>query len=508
MQLEDLKIALRPRRPWEAIDLGLTMVQAWWLRLFVVWVAITLPVFLLINLLVDHPFWSFALMWWLKPLFDRPLLHVLSRAVFGATPSVRETLRSAPGVWRRSGLIWHLTLGRVDFARAFRLPVLQLEGLGGKARRARMRVMSARGGGYGVGLTLVYLSLEVFLYLGLFVLGYMLLPQASDLDPFESLMRDDSASHWLWNTFAYLASTIIEPFYVASGFGLYLNRRTVLEAWDLELDLRRLSARLNALVQGSVKTALMCVVIAGALVTGADSAVAAIKDTPLGKHTADADPQAVIKEVLEHKDFGEERTQTAWRVKDDDEEEDEPVDPFIDPDLLETVAEWLGAIAEGVGWALAAIALIALLVFLFRNAGPLREWSDAWRARRRRLDLPTSIAGLALEPESLPDDIVAGARKLWRDGEPRAALSVLYRGAIIELLTRGMVLPESATEGDVIRRASTRLGDDAQAGLALVVRAWQTLAYAHHLPHADEFEELCVTFARYFVPETPESTST
>ena len=304
MQLEDLKIALRPRRPWEAIDLGLTMVQAWWLRLFAVWLAITLPVFLLINLLVDHPFWSFALMWWLKPLFDRPLLHVLSRAVFGATPSVRETLRSAPGIWRRSGLIWHLTLGRVDFARAFRLPVLQLEGLGGKARRARMRVMSARGGGYGVGLTLVYLSLEVFLYLGLFVLGYMLLPQASDLDPFESLMRDDSARHWLWNTFAYLASTIIEPFYVASGFGLYLNRRTVLEAWDLELDLRRLSARLNALVQGSVKTALMCVVIAGALVTGADSATAAIKDTPLGKYNADGTPNEIKPHNVPMATFG------------------------------------------------------------------------------------------------------------------------------------------------------------------------------------------------------------
>ena len=125
-------------------------------------------------------------------------------------------------------------------------------------------------------------------------------------------------------------------------------------------------------------------------------------------------------------------------------------------------------------------------------------------AQMQRLDL----AGLALEPESLPDDIVAGARQLWCDGKHRAALSVLYRGAIIELLTRGMVLPKSATEGDVIRRASTRLGDDAHAGLMLVVRAWQTLAYAHRLPRADEFEELCVTFAHYFVPETPESTST
>ena len=38
----------------------------------------------------------------------------------------------------------------------------------------------------------------------------------------------------------------IEPFYVGAGFGLYLNRRTQLEAWDLEIAFRRMRKRLEA----------------------------------------------------------------------------------------------------------------------------------------------------------------------------------------------------------------------------------------------------------------------
>jgi hypothetical protein len=36
-----------------------------------------------------------------------------------------------------------------------------------------------------------------------------------------------------------LAVLFLEPFYVAAGFALYLNRRAELEAWDIEQDLRR-----------------------------------------------------------------------------------------------------------------------------------------------------------------------------------------------------------------------------------------------------------------------------
>jgi thiosulfate reductase cytochrome b subunit len=38
---------------------------------------------------------------------------------------------------------------------------------------------------------------------------------------------------------AYVAVVLfLEPFYVASGFAMYLNRRAELEAWDIEQELR------------------------------------------------------------------------------------------------------------------------------------------------------------------------------------------------------------------------------------------------------------------------------
>ena len=41
-----------------------------------------------------------------------------------------------------------------------------------------------------------------------------------------------------------LVLVVWEPIYVACGFSLYLNRRTVLEAWDIELVFRRMRQRL------------------------------------------------------------------------------------------------------------------------------------------------------------------------------------------------------------------------------------------------------------------------
>jgi len=35
-----------------------------------------------------------------------------------------------------------------------------------------------------------------------------------------------------------VAVMFVEPFYVAAGFAMYLNRRVELEAWDVEQDLR------------------------------------------------------------------------------------------------------------------------------------------------------------------------------------------------------------------------------------------------------------------------------
>ena len=50
------------------------------------------------------------------------------------------------------------------------------------------------------------------------------------------------------NALAWMATTVIEPFYIGAGFGLYLDRRTQIEGWDIEIAFRRMRRRLQALL--------------------------------------------------------------------------------------------------------------------------------------------------------------------------------------------------------------------------------------------------------------------
>src|SRR5439155_11847221 len=97
MQLEGLTIALRTRTPWEATDLGIALVRTHAWKIYSAWLLITLPVFALTNALacwIGIPWTAALAMWWLKPVFDRVPLYVISRAVFGHVPPLRETLRA------------------------------------------------------------------------------------------------------------------------------------------------------------------------------------------------------------------------------------------------------------------------------------------------------------------------------------------------------------------------------------------------------------------------------
>ena len=54
-----------------------------------------------------------------------------------------------------------------------------------------------------------------------------------------AVLRRGSALAALTIPIAYaLVVLFLEPFYVAAGFALYLNRRAELEAWDIEQEFR------------------------------------------------------------------------------------------------------------------------------------------------------------------------------------------------------------------------------------------------------------------------------
>ena len=68
MELDNIAVTVRPRTPWEAIDLGFVMARAWFLPLCLLWLMMALPVYLLAVLAFsEQPFWAILIVWWCKP---------------------------------------------------------------------------------------------------------------------------------------------------------------------------------------------------------------------------------------------------------------------------------------------------------------------------------------------------------------------------------------------------------------------------------------------------------
>lgn len=242
MQPADIAVTLRRRTPWEATDLGLAMLQRWWRPVYAVHALVlgcVSGVALLLGWAFDAIWLAILAIWWLQPLYDRAVLHVLSRAVFGAVPGPRQVLRSAPE-WLNTGLLKALTLDRLDLARSFNLPVRQLEGSRGREGRERRSVLGRRARGSAVWLTVVWVHFESVLLWSAGALTQLLLPAQlerarGDEVPFFGGFTEWVTAATLTDGVVFAAVwLVLEPFYVAAGFALYLNRRTLLEGWDID----------------------------------------------------------------------------------------------------------------------------------------------------------------------------------------------------------------------------------------------------------------------------------
>jgi hypothetical protein len=487
VQLDRIELALRQRSPWEALDLGSAMLRAWSGPVLRAWFGTYLPVAAALFLFLS-PEWAALALWWLKPVFDRVLLFVYGRAAFGAAPSLREVYRELPGLLRRSGLVAGLTLQRFSMVRSFVLPVVQLEGLRGKAARARRRVLGARTSGHAVWLTLVLIHVSV-------VLGFSLVVLADWLSPVDApslfdwrLWLDDEAEPWmlfLLNAAFIAADTLVEPLYVACGFGLYLNRRTELEGWDIELDFRRMAARLQGRPALAV---LLALVVAGALLPEPGPAWAA---PPTTMQAAPSLARQTVDAVLADPVFGREVPDTAWRYRGNRADEDRALPSWLK--WLEGFAEWMAASLRLLVYGLLALVAGAVLFLLYRHRARLAA------ARHGRAPLPQTLFGLDLRPDSLPVDLAAAARAELAAGRSEAALSLLYRGALVALIHRaGVEFRSGDTEDDCELRVSGRIDGAAFAVFRELLAAWRATAYGHFQPDRARLERLCDSWDTHF----------
>jgi len=242
MQVDALALHLRPRSMAEATDLGVRLVQANARSVWATFVPLYAVVVLIALASVELAGWLPGLIiFWLKPWLDRSLLYVLSRAVFGTPTQWSDLWRDRRSVWWQQ-LAASLIARRLSPWRSYTQPAAQLEGQRGSAAKARRRQLLKDKQGQALGMHLVFAQIEMIVMIGAMALVLWFIPGddgSSRTSWFETLLRDESLSLSLLSSAVYAGVVLlVEPFYVAAGFAMYLNRRVELEAWDIEQEFR------------------------------------------------------------------------------------------------------------------------------------------------------------------------------------------------------------------------------------------------------------------------------
>jgi hypothetical protein len=363
-----------------------------------------------------------------------------------------------------------------------------LEGLRGRDLRERRRVLHG-GDGTGAWLTLVCVHLEMILGLGAVLTLFFLVPEGLPrIDLEDALLAPGSWAYWTSCLLSLLAMSIMAPFYLAGGFALYLTRRTQLEAWDLELVFRRARTQASPRAapissrrrQGQPMILGLCLTLACLL--AAPPGPAQAQDIPDA-----AQARALIAEVLAGPDFGSRRQVEGWVYVGDQTDPEDPAN-LKAPLWLRDLARLIAAAATPIQWALALAAAVLLALLLHRILRDLP--AVPWTRRRQRTSAPVQALGTAEPQLPLPQDILEAVRAQLAAGETRAALALLYRGAIRRLLDLGIRIPSGATEGDCLKAAAGARPPAETDYLRRLTGLWLGLAYAHREVATAEVEDL------------------
>jgi hypothetical protein len=567
MNLNQLALEVRPRSAWEAVDLGLLMAKRWWWPLMKVWLIVTAPIVVITLCMPMNYFWvGFILLWWLKPLYERPMLHILSRAIFNELPNTRSTVKLLPALARQQ-LFASLSIRRFSPTRSMDLPVLQLEGLDKARRQARLSILHREDSAPAGWLSFIGFALELFLTLGLLSLLWAFIPPEFEVD-WSNLFGAPQNSSLLYLKLSlwYIALGLTAPFYTACGFALYINRRVKLEAWDLEIAFRRITNKRAEATPGyggnASPLSLLCIVslCVFLLLDSHQQSYAdelppmeqptqkesirensesfllhtqiddkdIYRDPPLGDYQ-DIDrklAQQSIAEVMQQAEFSRKTTSRSLTFVEQEENTwlmDFLVKHFGDLfdwlkkfNLFKFIATFLELILWGT-----ALLLIALLVYRYRHwlaAQFVRVAPGKTTAHSK----PQILFGLEVTEESLPDDIGANALRLLHQHNSRAALALLYRASLFRLIQNGLEIHHGHTEGECVQlfreALTTQSSKNTSAAqhatelkqleyFAQLTSCWQQLAYGHQAPNFALAENLCNSWNACWLTSTGQPSS-
>lgn len=496
MNPDNIIIQVRQRSEWEAVDMGFRLVQQLWRQIFPAWLMLMLPLAIGIALLTPEDYvWVAALIiWWLKPLYDRVLLHILSRNLFSEKLSMADVFSALPGLLKNTGLFSALTWRRFSFSRSYNLPVWQLEQLRGKPLSERKELLYLQGHSQAVTLTISCVLLELIIVFSLAALSILLDPTGQVWEHWKGAFTGTSGSdmEYLLSLVDYgtqlVAIIIIEPFFVAAGFTLYLNRRTQLEAWDIELSFRSIGKRLTEKVakHASIFTVAAACIIS--LLAFQPTTAQAASDEYFSRHRLPVEQSSeILEKVMQAEELNDLRQISTWLPRDKNKDKD---DFKLSDNIIQLISNGLKMVL----WAVVIVLLLMAFIYRKRILAMLKPPGK----KEEAFEKPDVLFGMDVRPDSLPDDIAGTARTFWQQGEHRNALSLLYRGALIQLIhSDALTIADSHTEGDILALARPALSAPRFDYINNLTTNWRDIAYAHRVPGNEQIETLLTSWTDF-----------
>ena len=113
--------------------------------------------------------------------------------------------------------------------------------------------------------------------------------------------------------------------------------------------------------------------------------------------------------------------------------------------------------------------------------------------------MPTRVLGLDLRRPSLPRNLMVAAREFLGEGKIAEAVSLLFRGALADLVVRDKVpIRGGMTEGECVRLVNRTIQPERAACFESLAKMWITAAYGHRLAPADQVEAIFAEWPMHF----------
>ena len=506
---------LRRRSVWEAADSGILL----WRESFVYFIPFfAIPLWICACGLFLLPgslgYFSYLIIWWLKPLFDRTVLHVVSSRFFGTDGSPqKQALHYRLSRTMTCGLAGDLLWRRFSPYRSSRMPIRVLERANGQQYRSRKKALVPGGINF-----CSFISISCFIAEGLLLLGEVVFVMMFSRMFFPSALeyfQDAKRTTGILIFIAYcLNFFLLESLYVCMGFGLYINSRVEVEGWDLQLLFQKFagsgetspnqpsgdeSPELPGSSSGihapspAIKIILLICLFFGffpgslaqslyageeallsesAYISPAESTEEIPAYFPEDFPSAGREALLNLEDILASPDFGSEKD--GWAIRFKQSEKDVP-----EPDY--NAVPWMEVLRKIFGYMLRLFIFCAIAVFLvFLGYWVLRNHKNIFN--RKRLHSGSEGYANPLFSAESPESLFARSEDLHRQGRLRDAWAACFSGYLRAYTHYCSVsFKPDATEYDCLDIVRASLPCEAE-GFGSLVKNWIFFEYGGRLP--------------------------